>query len=79
MQGQALLTTLVASLPDSTKPRRHFITHIIMYMVPMATIETHYHNRLLLDRFFAILPKDTELTKNDPQVRQSYNFICIAA
>jgi hypothetical protein len=30
MQGQALLTTIVASLPDLTKPRRQFITHVIM-------------------------------------------------
>ncbi len=45
----------------------------------MATVKTLYHNRLLLDRFFAILPKGTKLTKNDPQVRQLYNFGCMAA
>jgi len=30
MQGQALLTTIVDNLTELTKPRRHFITHIIM-------------------------------------------------
>ncbi|WP_020603039.1 hypothetical protein, partial [Spirosoma spitsbergense] len=45
----------------------------------MATIKTLYHNRLLLDRFFSILPKGTKLEKNDPRVRQLYHFGCIAA
>lgn len=45
----------------------------------MANVKTLYHNRLLLDRFFAILPEDTKLTKNDPQVRQLYSFGCMAA
>lgn len=45
----------------------------------MADVKTLYHNKLLLDRFFSILPQGTELTKNDPQVRQLYSFGCIAA
>ena len=45
----------------------------------MANVKTLYHNRLLLDRFFTILPEGTKLTKNDPQVRQLYHFGCIAA
>lgn len=45
----------------------------------MANVKTLYHNRLLLDHFFAILPEGTKLTKNDPQVRQLYNFGCMAA
>lgn len=45
----------------------------------MATVKTLYHNRLLVDRFFAILPEGTKLTKNDPQVRQLYSFGCMAA
>lgn len=45
----------------------------------MATVKTLYHNCLLLDRFFAILPEGTKLTKNDPQVRQLYSFGCLAA
>lgn len=45
----------------------------------MATVKTRYHNRLLLDRFFSILPEGTKLTKNDPQVRQLYSFGCMAA
>lgn len=45
----------------------------------MASVKTLYHNSLLLDRFFAILPEGTKLTKNDPQVRQLYSFGCLAA
>ena len=45
----------------------------------MANSKTLYHNQLLLDRFFSILPEGTKLTKNDPQVRQLYNFGCMAA
>ncbi|WP_026309102.1 hypothetical protein, partial [Spirosoma spitsbergense] len=30
MQGPALLSTIVANLPDLTKPRRQFIHHILM-------------------------------------------------
>lgn len=45
----------------------------------MADVKTLYHNRLLLDRFFSILPEGTKLTKNDPQVRQLYSFGCMAA
>ncbi len=45
----------------------------------MASVKTLYHNRLLLDRFFTILPEGTKLTKNDPQVRQLYHFGCRAA
>lgn len=43
----------------------------------MADVKTLYHNQLLLDRFISILPEGTKLTKNDPQVRQLYNFGCI--
>jgi hypothetical protein len=45
----------------------------------MADVKTLYHNRLLLDRFFSILPEGTKLTKNDPKVRQLYSFGCMAA
>lgn len=45
----------------------------------MADVKTLYHNQLLLDRFFSILPEGTKLTKNDPQVRQLYSFGCMAA
>lgn len=45
----------------------------------MADVKTLYHNQLLLDRFFSILPEGTKLTKNDPQVRQLYRFGCMAA
>lgn len=45
----------------------------------MATVKTLHHNQLLLDRFFDILPKGTELSKNDPQVRQLYHFGPLAA
>lgn len=45
----------------------------------MADVKTRYHNQLLLDRFIAILPEGTKLTKNHPKVRQLYNFGCIAA
>lgn len=45
----------------------------------MADVKTLYHNKLLLDRFFSILPEGTKLAKNDPQVRQLYQFGCMAA
>lgn len=45
----------------------------------LADVKTLYHNQLLLDRFFSILPEGTKLTKNDPQVRQLYRFGCMAA
>lgn len=45
----------------------------------MANVKTLYHNRLLLDRFFAILPEGTKLERNDAQVRELYQFGCIAA
>lgn len=38
-----------------------------------------HHNQLLLDRFISILPKDVELDKNDPKVRELYTFGCKAA
>lgn len=45
----------------------------------MADAKTRYHNQLLLNRFIRILPKTTNISLNDPQVRQLYNFGCIAA
>ena len=33
----------------------------------MHDVKTFYHNKLLIDRFFDILPKSAQLTKNDPQ------------
>lgn len=45
----------------------------------MATVKTLHHNQLLIDRFFDILPQGTELTKNDPKVRELYHFGALAA
>lgn len=45
----------------------------------MATINTLYHNRLLIDRLFSILPESTELAKNHPEVLKLYQFGAIAA
>ncbi len=45
----------------------------------MADVKTRYHNQLLLEEFISILPEGTQLTKNDPKVRQLYSFGCRAA
>lgn len=45
----------------------------------MHDVKAFYHNKLLIDRFFDILPKSAQLTKNDPQVKQLYYFGSIAA
>lgn len=45
----------------------------------MANVKTLHHNQLLLDRFFDILPKETNLTKNHPKVRELYLFGALAA
>ena len=38
-----------------------------------------HHNQLLLDRFISILPKEVEVDKNDPKVKELYQFGCKAA
>jgi hypothetical protein len=45
----------------------------------MSSIKTFYHNQLLIDQLFNILPEDTKITKNHPQIRQLYHFGAIAA
>ena len=45
----------------------------------MANIKTLYHNKLLLDRFISILPEGVELDKNQPEIRELYQFGCKAA
>lgn len=45
----------------------------------MHDVKTFYHNKLLIDRFFDILPESAQLTKNDPQIKQLYYFGSIAA
>ncbi len=45
----------------------------------MANVKTLCHNQLIIDRFFEILPKNTELSKNHPQVKELYYYGCIAA
>lgn len=45
----------------------------------MADVKTRYHNELLLKRFISILPPETKLSLNDPQIRQLCSFGCIAA
>ena len=45
----------------------------------MSSIKTFYHNQLLIDQLFNILPEDTKMTKNHPQIRQLYHFGAIAA
>jgi hypothetical protein len=45
----------------------------------MATVKTLHHNQLLIDRFFDILPKETNLTKNHPKVLELYRFGALAA
>lgn len=45
----------------------------------MADVKTLYHNKMLLDRFISILPKDIELDKNQPEIKELYQFGCKAA
>lgn len=45
----------------------------------MADVKTLYHNKMLLDRFISILPKGIELDKNQPEIRELYQFGCKAA
>jgi hypothetical protein len=45
----------------------------------MSSVKTFYHNQLLIDQLFNILPEDIKMTKNHPQIRQLYHFGAIAA
>lgn len=45
----------------------------------MSSIKTFYHNQLLIDQLFNILPEETKIAKNHPQIRQLYHFGAIAA
>ncbi|MDO1450262.1 hypothetical protein Q0590_28535 [Rhodocytophaga aerolata] len=45
----------------------------------MSSIKTFYHNHLLIDQLFNILPEDTKMIKNHPLIRQLYHFGAIAA
>lgn len=45
----------------------------------MANVKTICHNQLLIDRFFEILPQNTEFSKNHPKVKELYYYGCIAA
>ncbi len=45
----------------------------------MSSIKTFYHNHLLLDKLFDILPETSHLLKNDPKLKELYTFGSIAA
>jgi hypothetical protein len=45
----------------------------------MADVKTLYHNKLLLDRFFQVFAIDPNKHKNNPKVKELYNFGIIAA
>lgn len=45
----------------------------------MSSIKTFYHNQLLIDQLFNILPEQAKIIKNHPQIRQLYHFGAIAA
>lgn len=45
----------------------------------MADVKTIYHNKLLLDRFFDVFAIDPNTHKNNPKVKELYNFGTIAA
>lgn len=45
----------------------------------MATVKALHHNQLILDRFFDILPQNTELSKNHPKIVELYQFGALAA
>lgn len=53
-----------------TAPRQSF---------SMANVKTLHHNRLIIDRLFDILPENTKLSKNHPDVIKLYQFGSIAA
>jgi hypothetical protein len=44
----------------------------------ISSIKTRYHNHLLIDQLFNILPQDSNITKNHPRIRQLYHFGAIA-
>ncbi len=45
----------------------------------MTDVKTLYHNTLLMERFFQIFPDNAELIKNNPKIKELYNFGSIAA
>jgi hypothetical protein len=45
----------------------------------MSDAKVFYHNQLLIDRFFHILPNGDELRKNNPHITQLYSFGARAA
>jgi Transposase DDE domain len=45
----------------------------------IADVKTLYHNQLLMERFFCIFPKQAELLKNDPKIKELYSFGLMAA
>lgn len=45
----------------------------------MATVKILHHNQLLIDQFFDILPENTKLSKNNPEVLELYQLGARAA
>lgn len=45
----------------------------------MADVKTLYHNQLMMERLFNIFPNQAEFIKNDPKIKELYNFGLIAA
>lgn len=45
----------------------------------MSSIKTLYHNHLLIEQLFDNLPESVQLMKNDPNIKQLYQFGMIAA
>ncbi len=45
----------------------------------ISSVKTFYHNQLLIDQLFDILPEETKIIKNHPQIRRLYHFGAIAA
>jgi hypothetical protein len=45
----------------------------------MSSIKTLYHNHLLIEQLFDNLPKSVQWMKNDPNIKQLYQFAMIAA
>ena len=45
----------------------------------MSSVKTLYHNKLLIERIFDILPESSQLIKNSPQIKQLYQLGVIAA
>ena len=45
----------------------------------IADVKTFYHYKMLLGRFISILPNGVELDKNQPEIRELYQFGCKAA